>query len=61
MSWIVEKIQEDDYGCEERLPDAPVTVLVTLRDGDRTRCVRAEDARLYALGIDEGSIWPEDL
>ena len=30
MSWIVKRIQEDDFGCEERPDDAKVKVLVTL-------------------------------
>lgn len=28
MGWTVKRIQEDDYGCEERLEDAKVKVLV---------------------------------
>ena len=27
MGWTVKRIQEDDYGCEERLEDAKVKVL----------------------------------
>ena len=44
MSWIVKRIQEDDFGCEERPDDAKVKVLVTLADEHgQERLVRVED------------------
>ena len=59
MSWIVKRIQEDDYGCEERTEDSKVKVLVTLVDENgQERLVRVEDDWLYAHGIDEGDKWP---
>ena len=61
MSWIVKRIQEDDFGCEERPDDAKVKVLVTLADENgQERLVRVEDEWLYENGIDEGSSWPSD-
>ncbi len=60
MGWTVKRIQEDDYGCEERLEDAKVKVLVTLVDENgQERLIRVEDEWLYANGIDEGDKWPE--
>ena len=60
MGWTVKRIQEDDYGCEERLEDAKVKVLVTLVDENgQERLIRVEDEWLYANGIDEGGRWPE--
>lgn len=60
MSWIVKRIQEDDFGCEERPDDVRVKVLVTLADENgQERLIRVEDDWLYANGIDEGSSWPE--
>ena len=60
MGWTVKRIQEDDYGCEERLEDAKVKVLVTLVDeSGQERLIRVEDEWLYANGIDEGDKWPE--
>ena len=60
MSWIVKRIQEDDFGCEERQDDAKVKVLVTLADENgQERLIHVEDDWLYANGIDEGSSWPE--
>lgn len=60
MSWIVKRIQEDDFGCEERPDDAKVKVLVTLADENgQERLIHVEDDWLYANGIDEGSSWPE--
>ncbi len=62
MGWTVKRIQEDDYGCEERLEDAKVKVLVTLVDENgQERLIRVEDEWLYANGIDEGDGWPESL
>ena len=62
MGWTVKRIQEDDYGCEERLEDAKVKVLVTLVDeSGQERLIRVEDEWLYANGIDEGDGWPESL
>ena len=52
MGWTVKRIQEDDYGCEERLEDAKVKVLVTLVDeSGQERLIRVEDEWLYANGM----------
>ncbi len=60
MGWVVKRIQEDDFGCEERSEDAKVKVLVTLADeSGHERLVRVDDDWLYLKGIDEGSSWPE--
>ena len=62
MDWIVKRIQEDDYGCEERPDNRKVTVLVTLTDKKgQERLLRVEDDWLYANGIDEGDRWPVDF
>lgn len=62
MDWIVKRIQEDDYGCEERPDNRKVTVLVTLTDEKgQERLLRVEDDWLYANGIDEGDRWPVDF
>ena len=59
MIWTVKRIQEDDYGCEERSEDSKVIVLVTLVDENgQERVIRVEDDWLYAHGIDEGDKWP---
>ena len=62
MDWIVKRIQEDDYGCEERPDNRKVTVIVTLTDEKgQERLLRVEDDWLYANGIDEGDRWPFDF
>lgn len=60
--WIVEKITEADYGCEERMPGEPITALVYLESDDGRQC-RFEVAEdwLKIQGIDEGDEWPEDI
>lgn len=57
--WTVERIQEADYGCEERPEGEKLKVLVTLTDGTGKRQrILVEDDWLYENGIDEGSAWP---
>ena len=60
MSWMVKRIQEDDFGCEERPDDTKTQVLVTLADENgQERLIRVDDEWLYENGIDEGSCWPK--
>ncbi len=62
MAWIVKRIQESDYGCEERSAEERNQVIVTLVDEDGlTRQLTADDDWLYTMGIDEGSLWPEEV
>lgn len=52
----VERIAEDDYGCEELPEGEKVKVLVILKHGDGTEeAVRAGDEDLYRKNIREGS------
>lgn len=61
MTWKVKQIQECDYGCEERTEEERARVLVTLENEEgMIRQLTADDDWLYAMGIDEGSIWTED-
>ena len=55
MIYTVKRIDEDlDFGCEERLDDAPVMALVTLVDSSgKEVTVKAEDAKLYERNINE--------
>ena len=62
MSWIVKRIMEDDYGCEERTKEDLDRVLVLLENEKReTVCLASKDSMLRRMGIDEGGEWPEDL
>ena len=56
MMYTVKRIDEDlDFGCEERLDDAPVMALVTLVDSSgKEVTVKAEDAKLYERNINDG-------
>ena len=58
MMYTVKRIDEDlDFGCEERLDDAPVMALVTLVDSSgKEVTVKAEDAMLYERNINDGDI-----
>ena len=35
--WYVRRIEEADYGCEERMPGEPLMALVTLERDDGNR------------------------
>ena len=63
MMYTVKRIDEDlDFGCEERLDDAPVMALVTLVDSSgKEVTVKAEDAKLYERNINEGDIVSLDV
>ena len=62
MSWKVKRIQEDDYGCEERKKKKKIKVIVTLVNNiGQERQIRVEDDWLYAKGINEGDLWPDTL
>jgi len=61
MVWTVISIDEDDYGCEERMPGEPLTVIVTLECEDGRRCqLRVADSWLINQEIEEGDEWPQD-
>ena len=50
MAWTVKRIQEGDYGCEERTEEERNLVIVTLENEDGlTRQVTADDDWLYAM------------
>ena len=36
--WSVTRIDEADYGCEERMPGEPLLVLVTIESDDGRVC-----------------------
>lgn len=58
--WTVLRIQEADYGCEERPEGEKQKVIVTLTDaGGRRKEILVEDDWLYENNIDEGSVWPD--
>lgn len=60
--WTISRIEEADYGCEERLPGEPLMVLVTLTNeyGEMIRFEAAENW-IELQGLDEGDEWPEDI
>ncbi len=60
MSYIIKRIDEADFGCEERMPGEPLMVLVTLEneDGDEIQ-IQAADAWLISQDLNEGDEWPE--
>lgn len=58
----VTHIYEADFGCEERADGAKAKCIVYLEGEDgRPRYVEVEDEWLTANGIEEGSIWNENI
>ena len=54
----VSKIYDDDYGCEERLPNAPKMAIVYLKDEDgNEKELKVPEDFLTENKIEEGSIW----
>lgn len=60
--WTISRIDESDFGCEERLPGEPLMVLVSL-ESDDGRVVQFEvpENWLAMQELDEGDEWPEDI
>lgn len=57
----IKRIDEADYGCEERLPGEPLKVLVTLESDEGMEYqIECADAYLTINNLDEGDEWPED-
>ncbi|MFR8221742.1 MAG: hypothetical protein ACLU9T_12180 [Blautia faecis] len=55
MMYTVKRIDEDlDFGCEERLEDAPVMALVTLVDSSGKEVTVSRILKLYERNINEG-------
>ena len=62
MKWTITRIDEADFGCEERMPGEPLMVLVSLESEDfRMTQFEVADHWLALQGLDVGDEWPEDL
>lgn len=60
--WTISRIDEVDYGCEERLPGEPLMLLITL-ENEAAEIIQFEVAEnwIEMQGLDEGDEWPEDI
>lgn len=60
--WKIKQIFDGDYGCEElaegQLPKVSVTLV---NESGQKKYVYVEDKWLVDSGLDEGSVWPEDI
>lgn len=60
--WTIKRIDEADFGCEERLPGEPLMVLVSLEcDDGRMVQIEVADSWLTSQELDEGDEWPDDM
>lgn len=57
----IKAIYDNEYGCEERQPDEKLKYIVVLADenGNEEEII-VEDEYLTEMGLDEGSLWPEE-
>jgi hypothetical protein len=59
--WTIARIDEADYGCEERLLGEPLKLLITLKNEDgAVRWFEAAENWIEMQGLEEGDEWPED-
>ena len=56
--WTIKRIDEADFGCEERLPGGLLMVLVC--DDGRMLQLEVADNWLTMQELDEGDEWPDD-
>lgn len=60
--WTIARIDEADYGCEERLPGEPLMLLITLEsDNGEVIKFETEENWIEMQGLDEGDEWPEEI
>lgn len=60
--WTIFRIDEADFGCEERLPGEPLMDLITLEsDMGETLQFEVSDEWLIMQGLEEGDEWPEEV
>lgn len=57
--WIIKRIDEDDYGCEERMPGTPRRVLITLQnEKGEERTFKYNEEFIDKNNLKEGDVWP---
>lgn len=60
--WTIERIDEADFGCEERMPGQPLMLYVTLKDEyGRITGFEIPEPWIEMHGLEEGDEWPEEL
>ena len=60
--WTIQRIDEVDYGCEERMPGEPLMALVTLENEiGELLSFEMPDNWLRIQELNEGDEWPEEI
>lgn len=60
--WTIERIDEADFGCEERLPGEPLMLFITLESEDgAVISFEVAESWMEMQGLEEGDEWPEDI
>ena len=62
MIWTIDRIDDADFGCEERMPGEPLMVLVTLLGDDGNKfMLEVPENWLIHQKLEEGDEWPVDI
>ena len=60
--WTIVRIDEADYGCEERLPDEPLKVRITVKNEEgNKRVFECPEELIVSSGLNEGDEWTEKI
>lgn len=60
--WKIKQIFDGDYGCEELAEgQAPKVSVMLINEAGNKKYITVEDKWLADNGLDEGSVWPEDI
>ena len=60
--WKIVRIDDADYGCEERMPGEPLMVLVTIeREDGITMQFEVTEDWIELQTLEEGDEWPEEI
>lgn len=60
--WKIKQIFDGDYGCEElEEGQSPKVSVMLVNESGIKKYIMVEDEWLTDNGLDEGSVWPDDI
>lgn len=62
VMWKIKQIFDGDYGCEELAEgQSPKVSVMLVNESGIKKYIMVEDEWLTDNGLDEGSVWPDDI
>ena len=62
IMWKIKQIFDGDYGCEELAEgQSPKVSVMLVNESGIKKYIMVEDEWLTDNGLDEGSVWPDDI